>query len=202
MVVTLLVAGFVPSPMYRQYAYAATPFMLLGVVRCLSSVQDLAQRITLQQVLAGCLLVTFGFGVVEYDGITRLPFIHRWIPVQVHETGVALASHIKSGQVLTLEPIYPLEGGEPIYKEFATGRFGVRAAEYLTESQEDQLKMPDSQDIDEMFSAKRPPTAVLIVGTNETLDQEFIRDVQTHGYKPVTLSSSITLWLWQEHPSG
>ncbi len=200
MVVTLAVAGFAPTPMYRQYVYAATPFMILGLTLCLGTLKELADSAAWQRTLGGCLALTVGFGIVEYDGIVRLPTFRRWVPVQVHDAGVTIAKQVAGdGPVLTLAPIYALEGGMRIHEELAVGRFGLRVSGYLSPTQQAQYGMQDSDNIEELFE-RQPPEAVLIAGTNKELEERLVRHAVARGYQEMKLAEPLVLWKFPHPP--
>jgi len=55
-----------------------------------------------------------------------------WIPIRLHKEAENIRAYFdtRSGQgaVLTLSPLYAIESGLPIYKEFITGPFAWRVS--------------------------------------------------------------------------
>jgi hypothetical protein len=196
-----LAAGLVPSPTYFQYLYAATPFMVLAIAQCLARVGGLGKDPGLNWILFGCLALTVGFAVPEYRALPRLFWPPAWFPVQAHEIGQRIAAET-DGPVLTLDPIYALEGGLDIYPALATGPFGIRVGDYLSREQRSQYHMWGTAEVLELFE-KHPPGAVLISpGSDGDFEPLFIRLAKTHGYHEIEINQknpSVQLWL---RPSG
>jgi hypothetical protein len=188
-VALLLASGFMPAPPYPQYFYAATPFMILGMAMCLASSGTLARepaaRIVPETALAVCVLA----GVVAYGHVYWLATPRRWVPMQVHAIGRQLAPKLGRGYVLTLEPVFPLEGGLDVHPWFTTGRFGLRAAGLLDERQRRQYLMPRVDEVSRLLFDHDPPGSVLIVrGSDAKGERAFVAAAVAHGYRPLELS--------------
>jgi len=89
----------------------------------------------------------------------------RWVPLEVHDSGLALRRQLASagappGPVLTLAPIIPLEGGMDIYEPFVTGPFAFRAAPMVPQTDRRALHLVDEYDLSELLK-EHPPMAVL-----------------------------------------
>jgi len=198
-----LAAGLVPSPPFFQYFYAATPFLLLFVIYAFA---ELPHTITLNKnnwVWLGCLVLTFGFAVPEYRDLPYLFWPPAWWPVQAHRAGIAIAKVTAESkaagrvQVLTLDPIYVLEGGVPIYPELATGPFGIRVGDYLTRQQRTTYKMWGRDDIRNLFDHHPPPAMMISAGSDGEIEALFIKQAESHGYRRVEVNKknpSIVVW--------
>ena len=204
-VALLLAAGVMPAPPYPQYFYAPTPFMILGVVLCLARRPIPAWA--MPSLVAG-LVVTAAFAVPAYRGIAWLLLPSKWVPMIIHAGGVEVAGYAGTGTILTLEPVYPLEGGLDIDPRFTTGRFGLRAAELLSAQERARYLMPAPQYIPHLFQ-EHPPRGVLVVkGTGGKLDKLLISAAKANGYRQILLKTPghhnhprAELWL-QNRPTG
>ena len=65
---------------------------------------------------------------IGYQDVLRLGSPGQSVPMLVHARGVEIARAANHGRVLTLAPIFPLEGGADIYPELATGPFAHASA--------------------------------------------------------------------------
>ncbi|HUB25659.1 MAG TPA: hypothetical protein VL992_09525 [Tepidisphaeraceae bacterium] len=197
-----IAAGLVPSPPFFPYFYAATPWMLLGVILCLAKSPDLATNVGLNAILAGCLIVSLPFAVVEYRGLPLLFWPPAWYPVHVHEIATQVARKIGTGPILTLDPIYVLDGGGSVYPALATGPFGMRVGDYLTPEQREKFKMWGTDDIQRIF-AENPSAGVLISpGSDNDIEHLFEQLATQHGYKHRQINPknpSIILWMPPRH---
>jgi hypothetical protein len=198
LVASQIAAGLVPSPPFFQYFYAATPWMFLGLILCLAKMPDLARNVALNGTMIGCLLVSLGFAVVEYRGVPLLFWPPDWYPVKAHEIATEVVEKVGKNPVLTLDPIYVLDGGGNVYPVLATGPFGIRVGDYLTERQRQEYRMWGTADIERMF-AQNPPAGVLISpGSDNDIEQLFERLAGGRGYKPTQINPknpSVILWL-------
>jgi hypothetical protein len=74
------------------------------------------------RLLAAAWIFCVLFGAPMYWHIIFLPLPGRWLPMKVHATGVETMRQLPPGLVLTIEPLFPLEGGGRIDPRFAVGR--------------------------------------------------------------------------------
>lgn len=197
--ILLGMTAFAPSPMYQQYMYAPVPFVLLGVARGLSIAPDLLARAAFRRTLTAAVIVTVGFGAAGYRGLTLLPHVHDWQPVKVHDQGMRIAALTAGRRVLTLDPIYPLEGRLPIFPRFAASRFVVRAADYVAPDLRRRLRMIDGPGVLDLYRAD-PRLPLLTTGVYPPAEAALTVEAQRRGRRPVPLWDlkgwrKGTLWL-------
>jgi hypothetical protein len=105
--------------------------------------------------------------------------------------------------VLTLDPLYPLEGGLEIYPALGTGPFGIRVGEYLSPDQRSEYRMWDDADITALFDKPNPPAVMISPGGDDSQDDElFAKLAESHGYTFVQLRAKnplVNLWLPPRH---
>ncbi len=57
----------------------------------------------------------------------------NWVPIRVHRISEDIAAKIKEPKlILTLAPLYAIEGGSDSYTEFSAGPFVYRIADYMS----------------------------------------------------------------------
>jgi hypothetical protein len=115
-----------------------------------------------------------------------------WVPLRAHALGGELRRRIgpeaSQRPVLTLAPIYPLEGGMDVYEPFATGPFAMRVAAMVPEDDEGPLHLLDEQDLGVVLR-QRPPAAA-VAGFEGPDDAALIRAGHAAGARLIWLRSS------------
>ena len=112
----LAVVALSPSPTNKQYVYAPIPFLVLGILYGLASVKreqparTWAMRLFAVLVVACCAYWPPAWRLSSETFETK-----NWYPLQAHSIGREIRDRIGSGKVLTLSPIFVLEGGLSIY---------------------------------------------------------------------------------------
>jgi hypothetical protein len=199
----LLMAPFVawgallPSPAWYQYYAAPLPFAIAAVVYGIAVLirRHPPGRAWVVALFLQLVLIASLYQTNDYRRITFLLHPEAWWPLKVHDLGVQVAELSAGEDVLTLAPIYPLEGGASIYPEFATGPFAWRTASLLAPAERAALSLVSDQAL-EKFLENRPPGAIL-VGFEHTLEGAFNDYALAHKYHWVGLGSETGLWL---HP--
>jgi hypothetical protein len=169
--VALFIGVLAPTPSFVQYFYTPIPFeILLALYVASGSTGNWARG---WSILFGMTaLAAVGFGFSGYQGILHIGTPSRWIPMQVHEIGGQLAAATNQGRILTLSPVFPLEGNCMMYEEFATGPFAFRVASLVHEDNEAELHIIDADDLNAVLRG-RPPAAVLLP-RKRALEEPFI----------------------------
>ncbi len=187
----LLAGSWAPIPPHRQYYYVLIPFLLLGNLYGLAHERVSAQRVgrLMLAVIALC-LIEF---IPDFSRERVVFHPGRWGAVTVHQQGAAIRSYVQTGPILTLEPIYPLEGGLTIYKEFANGVFAWRTAPFVGDEKKVALDILGRDDL-ETFLQSHPPAAAF-TKSNFPKEKLPIRLLQSSGYVPQPLEGRRTLWL-------
>lgn len=206
----LLGSAFVATPSWYQYFYAPVPFIILVGVYALSFVWPVSVR--WERALAGgawVVLLACGVAIASQEDWISFRDSNTWVPVQSHKLGVEIEALAGEARVLTLSPIFPLEGGLRIYESLATGPFSWRVAPLLTEEQRREYGLLAYADLETALGGD-PPDAILsgfeggnegfepgsMGGLEEPLD-DYARD---HGYSLVIMETKLTkhevrLWL-------
>jgi hypothetical protein len=85
-----------------------------------------------------------------------------WTPICLHRISEDIAGKTKSPKlILTLAPLYALEGGCDIYTEFSSGPFVYRVADYLFPSDRRLTHTVGPGNLRELVE-KSPPSAVIL----------------------------------------
>lgn len=190
----LLLGALVPTPAQVQYFFVLFPFVALLILYALDR-WLIRQRIGVG-ILGLAAVVSALFAVPRYAAGVEIVFTpDEWFPVKTHERGAYLADLAGYETVLTLAPIYPLEGKAPVYDEFATGPFAWRVASLVDADERQTYRLVAAGDLNSYL--QRRPRAVLITADDNDTDEEqpLIDYAETHDYVPVDITEVGTLWL-------
>lgn len=187
---SLLAGLLVPTPTWYQYFYALIPFAILSALYAMAS-------------LAGWgkwqwgALALFGLGALVggYNGLPGYSYLSSggWVTTQAWQVGQEMRLAVGEGKVLTLSPLFPLEGGLDIYPEFASGPFAWRVAPLMSAGERREAGIVGPDDL-KAFLRGQPPRAIA-VGQESDLEGPLVKYAQEHGYKAQRLSNGMTLWV-------
>jgi hypothetical protein len=103
-----------------------------------------------------------------------------------------MADAVHDGKVLTLAPIFPLEGKLDIYEEFATGPFMWRTADLVDKKDRKRLRIISENELDS-YLTKKPPVAIFI-GFEGGLEKPMFLYAQKNRFKKQVLANH-ELWV-------
>jgi 4-amino-4-deoxy-L-arabinose transferase-like glycosyltransferase len=187
-----LVGALIPTPTWYQYYYAPVSLLVLGVIYGLVPHSG---RTKLDWRLGLFLVAVIASGVAGLSGYLRAGLLstENWVPIKTHRTGEEIKVRVPDGKVLTLAPIFPLEGGVGIYKELAAGPFTWRSATLMPAGERAQLGIISEQELGELL-ASDPPAGIL-VGYEPDLEGPLARYAQDGNFVPFDLMDGKTLWV-------
>ncbi len=187
-----LLGCFAPSRYQYQHFFIIIPLLVLGVVygmptmavlpRC-ASIGLIVSVLTCSFLFCYFSLKTIAFGLVD-----------DWFPNRVARIGAQIREYSPRGSVLTLAPIYPIEGGLKTYPEFATGPFAWKSAPFVPAERRTRLHVIAPDDL-EAFLAAKPPGAVLTGVEDKALEKPLVEYSRAHRFVPVNLGKERTLWI-------
>ncbi len=188
--------SFLPTPTWYQYFYAPLPFALLAIALGLTYLtQETSQaRNWFMLLLIQLVLLANVFVLQDFRRISFLRYVDLWKPLVIHQVGVDIREQIGTdGQVFTIAPIYPLEGGLQMYAPMATGVFAFRTGSLLSAEQR-QYQGIISRENFEAYLDEDLPEGIL-VGFDQILEEPIIQFAVSKGYKPQPLDNGLTLWV-------
>jgi hypothetical protein len=209
MAVFLLAGAFAPTPSWSHYFYAPFPFVVLTLGVALISWE--AARRQPRWLLAALVPLAAGLAMYGPQDLAHLRSLTQpdtWVTVRAHRIGEVLANRLPEGPVLTLAPVFPLEGGLEIYPAFATGPFTWRTAHLLSLEKQRQYGVISEETL-QPYLAANPPAAILtgfeqdtagfVPGEPGGLETPFIDYALQYGYQAIELDALVTgdeLLLW------
>ena len=191
----LLLGALIPALPLPQYFYAPMPFIVLGLAIAISRTRSiiLPDYLMLFLVTVICFASTTG----DYHYLLRLGRPDQWTTVKVHQVGREIAAATGGGTILSLAPIFPLEGGLNIYPEMTAEPFACRGALLMPPAERPEHKMLGPDDLSEL-AANASPQGIL-VGSESLLEKTMTRFANASGYRAVPLDLGLTIFLPGSH---
>ena len=196
------VACMAPTPTWYQYYFAPVPFLILLSLYTLSNLRCSAFSKATGLLLLVAAVIAFIYGSPLKGGsmVHGLMRPESWTPIRLHRAANNIRAYIDSrsgeGAVLTLSPLFAIESGLPIYKEFVTGPFAWRVSHLLSEAEAANRGLPLRSRIKSFLEEKRP-RAILTGREKEEQSEEItlIRAAQQLGYQPIVGPIGVVIWL-------
>jgi hypothetical protein len=192
--VSLLVGSFLPTPVWYQYFYAPLPFIILGILYSLAELNN--HGLPLRLVSLGLFTLTvLWINVAHADQYPNLRTLTRpgsWYPIQTRVLGYKINTIAADRRVLTLSPLFVLDGGGRIYPQLATGPFAWRVADLLTEEERHFYQVMSKNDLAEAL--KKQPTGGILVGLTKDAEDPLLEFAQIMRYNPFQISDHLVLW--------
>ena len=192
LVIPFVFAGaLTPTRFQHQHYYALVPFLLIGACFGLSQWTSRARSASVVIGLLAAASVVLAWNEVRAFAVPR--GFDRWVPVKVHRIGGEIARLAGSGKVLTLAPIYPLEGGGKIYDELAVGPFAYRLAHLVPSEKRRRVHVCAPEDLPALLE-REPPGAILLGAEDEKLEAALRDHARTHGFIQARQFGRLSLW--------
>ncbi|MHC4581263.1 MAG: hypothetical protein ACYS14_07380 [Planctomycetota bacterium] len=156
---------------WRQYLAPPVPFLLCSFAYPLASLKGLSSRkgakipIAVGAALIGVgALAAWATGIRTSEKMAACFRPARWIPIQLHRTATDIAENTREPkQILTLGPLFALEGGCGIYPELSAGPFTYRIGNLMSQTDRELTRTAGPDEIAHL-TGQSPPSAI-IVGT-------------------------------------
>ncbi len=164
MVIASLLIAFIPPTMWIQYLAPPVPLLLICLAYPLSRLNKLNTKNHFPTALAAFAILAVYIFPAPIQNIPAVFKPQTWVSNQVHKTAIDIAANTKKPKrILTLAPLYALEGNCNIYPQLSAGPFVYRVADNLTQEQQKITTTAGPKSIQKLLDAN-PPSAV-IVGT-------------------------------------
>lgn len=190
----LFLAALAPVPSWYQYYYAFVPFLALGTACGLLHLQSSPELRAHLRFLGTAVVVAVVYGVTKYPSPMALLNPAEWVPNRVHAVGEELARNVGSGKVLTLAPLFPLEGGLDIYHELASGPFVWRIGHLMTERERESLHVISEEKLMRVVESD-PPAAILVGYEPWSLEKPLQELAEAMRFRAVALADGANLYV-------
>jgi hypothetical protein len=187
------------SPSQNQYFYPLIPLSVATLVFLLADKMEgrIAQGIVTLW-LALLVVVGVGWSRLDFYKIRGLRDPSGWVPMIVHSEGVHVADLSGASPVLTLSPIFPLEGGGSIYSWESTGPFGWRVAPLLSPAERRSQHIVSASDLSGSLPVGGPAT--VLTGLEPDYESALVGYAKQNSYRPIAITSGLTLWIRPSAP--
>jgi hypothetical protein len=175
-----LLAGFLSAAFFaialslptiwRQYLAPPVPFLILSFAYPLAFMRELSSaKASRVPFTVGTGVVGLGVLVAVTAGANITGRIaaglepKTWVPMQVHRTAADIAEKTREPKlILTIAPLFALEGGCEIYPELSAGAFTYRIGNLMSKEDRRATHTAGPQMLEEM--ARQAPPSAIIVG--------------------------------------
>lgn len=196
----MIFAAFLVTPMQVQYFAAPVPFFLVTIAYAVSGNMSTGDKRSRKNIIAHVFAVIIvlsaiavGLSEKQTLGNIKIAFSkENWIPSHVYAISRKIANIAGPDKlILTLAPIFALEGGERIYRELSTGPFLFRYGPFLSDSQRHDAVSIDSRSLPGLLQ-KKPPDAVLVGFEYIVLEAPLIEYAELSGWQKKEISNPLT----------
>jgi hypothetical protein len=164
--------------MWVQYFAVPVPFLIVSFaypLLCLRKLANIWYFKLAAALMAACVFVTVCNNFFVLLRIPKIFNLRNFRPLIVHDIAKDIASKIDNRKlILTLAPLYALEGGCDIYPELAAGPFVYRIAGYLSESDRRLTKTANVEELNTLVQ-NCPPSAAILGAESELLESPLIQ---------------------------
>lgn len=190
MLLLCIVMSFLPTPAFPQYYVQPLICLPLLVAVLARNTVGRSGQLETAAGVAAALCLALAFPRLA-EGLIALRHPDELTVSKVHRAGQHLASVLADAghageRVLTLNPVYPLEGGLPVYPEFATGPFAYRVANYTRPGLRAHYRMTGPTEIAAILQADMP--AAILTGFDSKLEAPLVQFAQANGYRRTELT--------------
>jgi len=189
--------AYIPSTMWRQYLAMPVSFLVLGFAYPLMWLRKFSYikyfKIGLIIFIVGIVMTVTSHTIV-LRRIPRLFSFENWVPVKVHRISEDIAAKIKEPKlILTLAPLYAIEGGSDIYTEFSAGPFVYRVADYISSWNLDITHTTGPRTLKKLVE-KSPPSAVILGVEPEFLEAALFKAAVEADWERRTYDNGVTVY--------
>jgi len=155
--------------MWKQYLALPVPFIVISFAYPLLYLRKLDSNASSDRrfrmtfaVMAAFVFVSIASHTIVLQRIPRLLRPQTWTPIRLHRISEDIAENTKSPKlILTLAPLYALEGGCDIYSQLSSGPFVYRIADYLSPSDRRSTHAVGPKTLRQLLE-KSPPSALIL----------------------------------------
>jgi hypothetical protein len=175
-----------------QYYYAPIPFIVLSIVYLAANLDQYNKKRWSLNLVYLLLMIYSVHGFDPYPRFKKLLSPHKWFPIRAHKKGMEIAKIVGKGPVLTVAPLFPLEGGVEIYEQLATGPFAWRISKFVSNSEREKFGIISEDDLKDFLKLKTP--RAILTRFEGDVARPFINYARENNYKKLKLGKW-SLWL-------
>ena len=180
LVLVFFIIALIPPTMWKQYLAMPVPFIVISLAYPLFYVRELANKVSDNKhfkiavaVVSLCVFIT----IISYPvgKIFVLFYPEGWVPIQLHKISQDIAEKTQAPKkILTLAPLFALEGGCEIYTELSCGPIVYRIGDRLSAWNREITRTVGPKGLAELVE-KEPPSAVIVNVEMKFLEDDLIK---------------------------
>jgi hypothetical protein len=179
--VIFFIIAFIPPTMWEQYLAVPVPFLVIGLAYPLLYLREFANRTgqskhfkTAAGLIIVCVFVAVASCPIVVVRTAMLLEPESWVPIQLHKVSEDIAQRVKEPKlVLTLAPLFALEGGCEIYTELSAGSIIYRVADLMPSGDRAITHTVGPKTLKLLLEAS-PPSAVIVGVEFEFLEEALL----------------------------
>lgn len=169
--------------MWRQYLAMPVPFVIISFAYPLFYLRssEIGVRCSVFKVSCALLSISAAVAVVSNPIVLyRTPMLvatESWVPIQLHNISEEIAQKTRQPKlILTLAPLFALEGGCDIYPELSAGAIVYRIADRLSSWNRDITHTVGPGTLKNLVE-KSPPSAVILGVEMRRLEEPILESI-------------------------
>lgn len=178
LVLAFFIIAFIPPTTWRQYLAMPVPFLIISLALPLRYLRHLPERTGINRhfkvasvFVALCALIAVNFNSVVFSRIPVVLVPEYWVPVEIHKISQDIAQRTKEPKlILTLTPLFAIEGDCDIYTELSCGAIIYRIGDYMSASEREVTHTIGPNTLGRLLD-KSPPSAVILGSEMEILER-------------------------------
>lgn len=179
---TFFIIALILPTMWRQHLAAPVPFLVVSFAYPLLYLRKIAGskhfNIASIAVAASAIIAVTSYLLVLHR-IPKLFDLQSWTPIRLHRISEDIAKKTKEPKlILTLAPLYALQGRCNIYTEFSAGSFAYRVADFMSSSDRAVTHTAGPKMLGALLE-KSPPSAVILGVELEFLEDPLLKTAVT-----------------------
>ncbi|MHC4310271.1 MAG: hypothetical protein ACYSSN_10025 [Planctomycetota bacterium] len=167
--VVFFIITFLPPAMFEQYFAMPALFIIVSFTYPVFYLSKLSNHAMFKKHLnIACCIITISVILTvlfNTNILKRLPNLSKpqsWPAIELHNISQDIANKISEPKlILTLAPLYALEGGCKIYPEFSSGPFVYRVADAINDNARATVVGAGMEDLVELTN-EFPPSAIIL----------------------------------------
>jgi len=184
------VIAYIPPTMWMQYLAMPVPFLAVGFAWPLLYLRELAGRDGQNKhfkIAATAVVVCAIVAAVSYPvAVLRTALLaapESWTPIQLHRVSEDIVKSAKEPKlILTLGPLFALEGGGEIYTELSAGAVIYRVGDLLSADERAVTHTVGPKTLGELVE-KSPPAAAIVGVEFEFLEEALLKSAVKTGWE-------------------
>ncbi len=199
--IVFVIIALIPLTMWLQYLAAPVPFLVISFAYPLLYLRKLGGDAVPSScfkagraLIIACVTVSVILNPVVLSRISKLFVTRNWTAIGLHRIAEDIAERTKEPKlILTLAPLYALEGGCDIYPQLSAGPFVYRVADSLSASDLDVTHAVGPKTLKQLLE-ESPPSAVIVGAESELLEKPLLQAAVKPDWETKTYEGGLVVY--------